>query len=125
MECREVGGYLPAYADRDPVPSDVETHVEGCERCRSELTEFRELSAGLALLEDHPVEPPAWLLGTIIETVGEKATRLAAIRERTQKLADPKVLAGGAILAAGVAGALLYRGRRRRRRGLRDLLAEA
>ena len=127
MECREVRGYLPAYVEQAGGPRSglVDSHLQSCSGCRAELEQFRELSTGLSQLVEHPVEPPAWLLGTLTETISERAGRLAAIRQRTEKITDPKVVAGGAILVAGVAGALLMRGRRRRRRGLRELLADA
>lgn len=127
MGCREVREYLPAYVELSGGPRSelVDHHLRTCASCRAELEQFRELSSDLSGLADHVVEPPSWLLGTLTETVAEKASKVAAFRAKTEKVTDPKVIAGGAILVAGVAGALMVRGRRRRRRGLRELLAEA
>lgn len=128
MECREVREYLPAYAEQagGPRASAVEEHLRTCAGCRTELEQFRELGSELALLSEHRMEPPAWLLGTLTETVGERAARLAAIIERRRRLAQPRTIAtGGALLAAGLAGAMVMGVlRRRRRRLLRTRAAE-
>lgn len=128
MDCREVREYLPAYDDQSTGPrsSAVNEHLAGCGGCRAELEEYREMAINMRSLSDETIEPPAWLLGTVIETVTERARKLDAIRTAAHRVTDPKVLAGGAILAAGVAGAMLMKGRRkRRRRSLREVLAQA
>ncbi|MGH9197665.1 MAG: anti-sigma factor family protein [Acidimicrobiia bacterium] len=126
MDHREVREYLPAYADQaqGPRAAAVEEHLRTCGDCRAVLEQYRELEFGLGSLAETNIEPPAWLLGTLIETVSERATRVAAIRARADKLSDPRVVAGGAVVA-GVAGALLLRGMRRRRRTLRQRVREA
>lgn len=133
MECREVREYLPAYAEQagGPRASSVGQHLRTCGDCRAELEDYRTLASQLSALADHPVEPPAWLPGTLVETVGERAETLGALGYRAERLPRPRTIAaGGAILAAGVAGALLFRGMRRRRRAslrrrLQQALAEA
>lgn len=128
MDCREVLEYLPAYDDQSTGPrsSVVNEHLAGCGGCRAELEEYREMAINLRSLSDETVEPPAWLLGTVIETVTERARKLDSIRAAAHRVTDPKVIAGGAILAAGLAGAMLMKGRRkRRRRSLREVLAQA
>lgn len=126
MECREVREYLPAYVEQafGPRAATVDTHLDSCPGCRRELEQYRELGAEMKSLADHQVEPPAWLLGTLIETVSERATRISENRARREQLTDPKVIAGGAVVAAGIAGALLMRGRKRRRRGMTRRLRE-
>lgn len=129
MECREVREYLPAYAEQagGPSASAVDEHLRTCADCRAELEQYRELAAALGGLSERAIEPPAWFLGTVTETVGERAERVAALRERGRQLSHPQTIAaGGVILAAGVAGALLMRGlRRRRRRLIQRRVAEA
>ena len=131
MDCREVREYLPAYVDEagGPRAESVERHLSTCPECRTELGHFREMKDALATLPARMIEPPAWLLGTLTETVVQKAARREAMRNTAEKLADPKVIVTGSLVAAGVAGALLIRGRRRRRRTVtrrfREALAEA
>lgn len=128
MNCREVREYLPAYVEQagGPRASDVEEHLTTCAGCRTELEQFRELDSLLGTLATETIGPPAWLLGTLTETVSEKAQRIAAIRSKRDQLSDPKIVVGGAILAAGVAGALVVRGiTRRRRKGIARKLREA
>lgn len=126
MDHREVREYLPAYAEQanGPRASAVEEHLRTCGDCRAVLEQYRELSSELGGLAEANIEPPAWLLGTLIETVSERASRVAVIRARADKLTDPKVVAGGAVVA-GLAGALLLRGMRRRRRSIRQRVREA
>ncbi len=132
MDCREVREYLPAYVDEagGQRAESVERHLSTCPECRTELGHFREMKDALATLPARMIEPPAWLLGTLTETVAQRAVRREAVRNTVEKLADPRVIVtGGALVAAGVAGALLIRGRRRRRRTVtrrfREALAEA
>lgn len=130
MECREVREYLPAYTEQagGPRAATVDDHLTACGGCRAELEQYRELGSEMRALAGKPGEPPAWLLGTVTEAVAERAARRAALRARRERLAHPRVVvAGGAIVLAGVAGAMLLSGRRRRRvnRKLREALAQA
>lgn len=135
MECREVREYLPAYDEQaeGPRAGAVESHLRTCNDCRTELEQFRELGQQMHALATEVIEPPAWMLGTLIETVGERAARLEALRARSRRLTDagrrlthPRNLAtGGALVVAGLAGALLMRGMRRRRRRTSEQLSEA
>lgn len=132
MECREVREYLPAAVDEAEawLPPEVNAHLRTCESCSADLERYRRLAGDLAVAAEQPFEAPAWLLGGLIETVSQRAERLAAIRETRERLSDPRVVVAGAVLAAGVAGALMVRGYRRRRerswrRRLRSALADA
>jgi predicted anti-sigma-YlaC factor YlaD len=126
VECREASQHIPAYADQPagPAARALEAHLRTCEHCRGELDSYRELHGALASLATQTIEPPAWLLPATIDAIRARATlrrripaTAGAVRER---LADPRIAAGGAaILVAGLAtGAVLIRGRRRRRRRL-------
>lgn len=128
MKCREVREYLPARVEQaeGPHAAAVDEHLTACAGCRAVLEEYREMGAALSALALKTVDPPAWLLGTLTETVTERADRLRALRERRRRLAKPRVAAmGGAILVAGLAGAVLLRGRRRRRRAVSTRLRGA
>ncbi len=132
MDCREVREYLPAYVEQagGPRAQSVESHLVTCLSCATELAQYREMQDALASLPAQVIEPPAWLLGTLTETVAQRAVRREAVRSTAEKLADPRVIVtGGALVAAGLAGALLIRGRRRRRRTVtrrfREALAQA
>lgn len=122
MQCRHAREYLPSYADGTGARHlIVEEHLRGCAACKSELEGYRQMVGDLGRMSEQMIEPPSWLLGAVTETVSEKAGRIAAMRERTRQLSDPKVITGGAVVVAGVLGALLIRGRRRRTRTRRLL----
>ena len=134
MECREVKEYLPAYIDdaEGPRAQIIAKHLASCPTdCPAELERYRELQATMTAMRDEVHEPPAWLEGAITEAVSRRAARLGELRAHAKRTRDPKVVAtAGAVLAAGVAGAILVRGMRRRRRrtGLRrwrSVLAQA
>lgn len=118
MNCREVRDYLPAYDETNTGPRSemVGAHLKECADCRSEMQSYRELAAGLESLASETIEPPAWLLGTISETISDRVTRATALKARATALATPKAIAGGAFVAAGVLGAVLLK-----RRGAKDL----
>lgn len=134
MQCLEVREHFPAYVDQPaglpagPAARAISAHLRSCPGCQADLDAYRRLGAALATLPEHPVEPPAWLLGSVISTVrAERArhgiTHGIAHRVRTrvpESLTKPRVaVAGGAVLLAGVAaGALLLRSRSRRGGGL-------
>ena len=131
MECREVREFLPAYLEDGPAtrPAEVTSHLASCSNCRTELEHYREMSLTMSSMNEHLMEPPAWLVGTLTETVVERAAELQRIRQLRRQVTDPKVVAGSALVAAGLVGALVMRGRRRRRRGfsrrVREALAQA
>ncbi|MDQ4149007.1 MAG: hypothetical protein M3164_03290 [Actinomycetota bacterium] len=118
MQCSELEQYLIAHHDvlMLDLPPEVREHLEACPRCRLEFEHNRKIAAELAGLADVELEPPIWLLGTVTETTIDHLRRRQAIRATGKQLARPRVLAGGALLIAGLAGALLVRGRVRRSR---------
>ncbi|MGH2732176.1 MAG: hypothetical protein ACRDJG_04410 [Actinomycetota bacterium] len=131
MNCAEVRERLAAYEERSGEAHDalVEGHLSVCSGCRTDLACFQELGLRLASLAQDPMEPPSWLLPTLIDMVSNRARSGRALPRRAAQLADPRVaLAGGALLVAGVAGVVAIRVRRRRnalRRKLRTGLAHA
>jgi predicted anti-sigma-YlaC factor YlaD len=131
VNCAEVREHLAAYQGPSGEPPDasVERHLATCSGCRAELARYRELSRHLASLAEDPMEPPPWLLASLIETVSNRArSRLARGRRtlRAPQLAHPKIAVAGGVVVAGVAGALAIRARRRRQRAsLRQRLRAA
>lgn len=121
MECADVRDKLPAI-DQETFPAEVLAHVEGCKDCSAELAEYRELEANLGFLADSPVQPPAWLLGTVTERVAETARRRAALtqtrelgRATTRQIGEHRVAAGSALGLAVLGAVLLGRSRRSHR----------
>jgi anti-sigma factor RsiW len=135
VECREAAQHIPSYIDQSggPAASALDAHLRTCDRCRGELDAYRDLQVALAALATQTIEPPAWLLPATIDAVRSRVRlrpHVAAAREVRDRLADPRVAAAGgaAILLAGLAtGAVLIRGRRRRRlvSGLRTAAVHA
>ena len=123
MECREAAQHIPSYVDQPggPAARALDAHLRTCDHCRGELDAYRDLQAALAALATQTIEPPAWLMPATIDAVRSRVRlrrHVAAAREVRDRLADPRVAAAGgaAILLAGLAtGAVLIRGRRRRR----------
>lgn len=115
MRCRQVTDFLAGNESAFPDAAEVDRHIDGCEACQEKKEQFDELNAALASLSEESVEPPVWLLPSVTETIIEKAAQREAIRRLEKQLADPKLITTGALVAAGIAGALLMRGRRKRR----------
>lgn len=129
MECREAVELFPAHADRVPAATGRTTalpegpsaralaaHLSGCASCRAELAQYRELSAALAALAARTIDPPAWLLPSLLDTVAAHAARRHRIP--VAALTRPRVAAAGGaalVLAGLAAGAVVVRGRHRRR----------
>jgi len=125
--CDEVQTFLSAYehqvdfADR----SSLEQHVGSCPNCQSELEKFEEIRNALGALKEEAIDPPMWLMESIVQRVTERAAHIAAMNRVKQEISSPKVVSGSALLVAGLAGALILRGRRRKRRGFTSKLKHA
>ncbi len=147
MSCAEAREHLAAYLDPsgEARAAALEGHLAACPGCRADLARYQELGRRLASLAKDPIDPPPWLLPTLLEGVQEACTRAnrwslsrwpnslesaRALRRRVARLADPRVALAGGVVVAGVAGALAIRTRRRRhrhtlRRRLRAAVARA
>lgn len=130
-DCGEVQEFLSAY-DEQAGSADftrVERHLATCGSCQADKARFEELKLTLGDLSHETIDPPGWLVASITQQVAEKARRIAAINRVKTQVTNPKMLSGGALLAAGVAGLFIVRGRKRRRRKfgtkLRHALAPA
>ncbi|MGH2810180.1 MAG: hypothetical protein ACRDIA_04780 [Actinomycetota bacterium] len=115
MRCRDVSDFLAGDEAAFAGATEVESHIATCESCGAQKEQFAELSTALSALSEESLEPPGWLLATVSEAVLEKAAQREAMRKLEKQIADPKFITTGALVAAGIAGALLMRGRRRRR----------
>lgn len=117
MDHREVREYLPAYIDeaKGPRASAVEEHLQTCEECREEFDRYRQMMSGLGELAAVTLEPPPWLLDNIADSVRSKTRQLTIRTSQLARLRNPRV-AAGAVVAAGVAGAVALTMMKRRRR---------
>lgn len=126
MDCTKIQEYLSDFGESGMTGLTViRDHLENCSSCRAELAIFDQLKGALASLAGEPIQPPSWLEGTLTETIAEKANRIAAFRRVEAQVRRPQVVTGGALVAAGIAGALLVRSRRRRRVGWTGTLRQA
>jgi len=114
MNCDEFRGHLGEEGEAvfgGVLP--MRQHLDTCAECRGEFAKHEELLQALAALPETAIAPPAWLEGAITETVTERAARVASLRRVESQLKRPRVLTGSALLAAGIAGAIIMRHRRR------------
>jgi anti-sigma factor RsiW len=122
VKCREAVEQFPAFVDSAGMPAGSQAralgaHLSSCAACRAELAQYRELKAALATLATRTIDPPAWLLPSLLDAVAHRSARRHPIPAATAALTRPRVAAAGgaAILLAGMAaGAVVLRGRRRR-----------
>ena len=80
-----------------------EEHLEGCERCRSELSGLRDAAGSLAFAVDGPVPPPELrerILG------GARAERQNVVRFRPRRSFAVSIAAAAAVAASAAAVAL-------------------
>lgn len=112
MEHKHARAMLPAFVEgaSDPELADVATHLKGCSECRAELATLSRITATLGELSEVHVDPPAWLEPSLVQAVRQGA-------EEKVIAFEPRVaIASGLAITAGVAGVLVLRSRRRRKR---------
>ena len=71
LTCEACERELCAYLDgalHAAVARALESHLETCARCRAQLAEYREISAGLARIPE--IEAPVWLERRVLGAVG-------------------------------------------------------
>ncbi len=119
MKCEQITPYLPGFAGGDLRPDTariVADHVAGCATCSAGVTAQARVLSGLASLSAREVEPPAFMLDAILESVAEQPMRRVlpliplpmtdvakAIVDNKEAIASA---AGTALVAAGAAYAL-------------------
>ncbi len=76
LTCESCERELCAYLDgalHAAVARALESHIETCARCRGQLADYREISAGLAGLPE--IEAPGWLESRVLGAVVGRARR--------------------------------------------------
>lgn len=111
MNCEEIRELLPAYAAGGDVSLAMRRHIARCPGCRHELETYEEISRVLADSRTHTVAPPRGLV-TALKEIPQNEHRLAHVREHLAR--NRTAYAGGAAVALGAAGALLWKSRRQR-----------
>ena len=112
--CAQDSAALAAFAlgglDDDEL-HDVERHVAGCDRCRTELEELTQVRAALDLLPPEALlEGPPDGADLLLQRTLRAARAEQAGRRTTGRLARAVVAAGVAVAAALGAGVLVGRG---------------
>jgi anti-sigma-K factor RskA len=102
MEANAIHELTPAYAldaldEREA--AEYEAHVARCERCRDELTGFRETAASLAYAVDAPAPPPD-LRGRILALAVAERPNVVPLRARPRWRSVPGAVAALAACAA-------------------------
>ena len=117
--CDQITQYLPGFAGGELRPETMRAvgeHVSSCESCTAEVEVQRRVVMALATVGSREVEPPAFLLESILESVGEHPARRMVpmlplpVADMAHALGEHRELiasaAGTAIVAAGAAYAL-------------------
>ena len=119
MNCEQVSPYLPGLAG-DELGAEtvrwIDAHIGSCASCRAEAQRYRSVAAGLSAVAEREIEPPAFLVDSIIDRVeAERSRRLipippaivpAELVRLAQENRDALTSAAGVALAAGAAYAL-------------------
>jgi hypothetical protein len=98
----EIRAQLSAFLERDLDPearSQIQTHLESCAACGSELRELRSTVSLLRRLPE-PAQPPG-LADAVMARVARDAQRPARVVQLVRLAAEPRFAAA---LAAGIAG---------------------
>jgi len=118
MRCEQVTPYLPGYAGGDlraDTTRVVANHLASCRSCETQAAVQRRVIDGLGTLQLRSVEPPAYLLDSILENSTAQSRRLIpvlpipaadlarAISDHRETIASA---AGTALVAAGAAYAV-------------------
>jgi anti-sigma factor RsiW len=120
MRCDQIRPYLPGFAGGDLRPDTAEVvsqHLAGCKGCSSEAASLVRVRAGLLLVAEREIEPPAGLLENILEQTADRPLRRVLapvlpipIDEVARLVSDHRdtiaSAAGVVVVAAGAAYAL-------------------
>lgn len=116
MDCSQAREHLSAFDVNATPIKEIVDHLGECADCSTEQSQFQQLQEAMRQLAETTIEPPAWLLASLTETTIERLRRNISFKQTGKQLASPKVATGGALLLAGVAGALVFRRRSRKLR---------
>jgi predicted anti-sigma-YlaC factor YlaD len=78
MNCEQVAPYLPGIAGAELGAESqrwIDAHLQTCASCRAEAGRYRSVAAGMTALSQREVEPPAFLVDSILERVESEAHR--------------------------------------------------
>ena len=120
MRCDQIRPYLPGFSGGDLRPDTAELvseHLAGCKACGAEAASLARVRAGLVLVAEREIEPPAGLLESILERTTQPAHRRVLapilpipIDEVARLVSDHRdtiaSAAGVVVVAAGAAYAL-------------------
>ncbi len=109
MNCEEIRELLPAYAGGGDVSLSIRRHIARCRGCRAELETYEEITRVLADSRAHTVDPPRSLVMALKE-IPQREHRLGQVRDHLAR--NRAAYAGGAAVALGAVGALLWKSRR-------------
>jgi predicted anti-sigma-YlaC factor YlaD len=110
MRCEEVREILPAYI-RDGEPAlAVRRHLARCPDCRTELAQYDSMLDTMGDLQTTVAEPPRGLKAALV-AIPTQPSRVETVRGHVVR--NRNAYLGGAVALAGVAGAALWRTRRR------------
>ena len=112
MTCVEVREEIAAFAREGNSSLAVRRHLSRCPECRVELARYQALVESLAAMRTVAAEPPAGLVAGL-EAIPSSLGRVDSLRTHVTRNRGTYV-GGVAVLAAGVAGAALWRVRSRR-----------
>jgi hypothetical protein len=111
MKCEEVREALPAYARDRNASLSMRRHIAGCPDCKAELARYDELLAGLRTMRTETAAPPPGLVAALA-AIPANESRLRLVRTHVAR--NRKAYVGGiALVAAGAAGAAVWRSRAR------------
>ena len=110
MRCEEIKEMLPAYARGEDESLAVRRHLSRCADCRTEAERYDSLRVGLSELRSVATEVPAGLERALFD-IPQQADRVTVVKDHVAR--HRAAYAGGFAAAAAVAGAAVWRTRRR------------
>jgi hypothetical protein len=107
VTCDDAAGEIPSLASDDGVVlAAVRDHVAVCLRCQAEVSRYRRMVRDLRTLQGERLLPPA-------EAVAHTLSAMGAEHPGRRPVVVGGVVATAGAAAAGVAGMLVWRSRRR------------
>lgn len=105
LTCEAAAESIPALAGDERVPGRVAAHVATCLHCQAEVSRYRRMVRDLRTLQGDRLVPPAGAVAHTLMALGDHQ----AVRRQAYVGGVVATAAG----AAGVAGMLVWRSRRR------------
>jgi predicted anti-sigma-YlaC factor YlaD len=103
MQCEDIRTALPAILDgRSAATLDIVDHVESCQDCQAELARYRGMLRLMQDLRAQRLEPPAGLMGEVLEALEGAAERTALRSALSGRRLAYSGAIGGMVLAGGL-----------------------